>query len=155
VQPPRIVEKRPRGNPLLKKGVQPWWLRSFNTGRKKGSRNKPRPPLPELIELRSLNLTAADAELLSYRTTPEESEELVCHLLDIRRQKDRRRRHLQRYQPWRLAGGFIRPNRMGPAKLERVLPEDPVALEDPDEESPSISLADLGIDPTALRRSLK
>jgi hypothetical protein len=44
---------------------------------------------------------------------------------------------------------------MGPAKLERVLPEDPVPVEDPDDESPGLSLADFGIDLAALRRSLR
>jgi hypothetical protein len=147
-------EKRPPGNPLLQKGVQPPWLRPYNTGRKKGSKNKPRPKEPELIELRFLNLTAADADLLSSPPTPEETEELTCHLLDIRRQRDRRLKYLRRYQPWRLAGGFIRPDRKGPVKPQRVLPEDPVPREDPDEESPNF-LAGFGIDLAALRRSLR
>jgi hypothetical protein len=150
-----FVEKRPPGNPLLRKGVQPPWLKPFNRGRKPGSRNKPRPPLPELIELRSLKLTEADEALLEDRPTLEEAEELTCHLLDIRRQRPRWVKYVRRYQPWRLAGGFIRPDRKVPEKLQRVLPEDPVPVEDPDEESPGVSLADFGIDLTALYRSLK
>jgi hypothetical protein len=138
---------------MLQKGVQPYWLRPYNTGRRKGSRNKPRPKPPALIELRPLELTPADEALMEAPATAEELAELGCHFRDIRRQKDRRRRHLRRYQPWKLAGGFIRPNRQGPEKPQRVLPEDPVSLEDPDEESPGISLADLGIDLKALRRS--
>jgi hypothetical protein len=147
-------EKRPPGNPLLRKGVQPHWLKPFNKGRKPGSRNKPRPPLPELIELRFLELTPADEALMADPPTSEEMEELTCHLRDIRRQRDRRLKYLRRYQPWRLAGGFIRPARKGPEKLQRVLPEDPVPLEDPDEESPNF-LAEFGIDVEAIRRSLR
>jgi hypothetical protein len=148
------IGKRPRGNPRLEKGVQPYWLTPYNTGRKKGSRNKPRPPLPELIELRSPEVTDADLALLEDPPTAEEIDELLCHFLDIRRQRERRLKYLKRYQPWRLAGGFIRPARKGPEALQRVLPEDPVPLEDPDEESPNF-LADFGIDVEALRRSLR
>jgi hypothetical protein len=104
-------------------------------------------------------VTEADEALLENPPTLEEAEELVCHLLDIRRQKERRRRYLRRYQPWRLAGGVIPPDQKCPEKPHRVLPENPVPLkdpdEDPDEESPGISLADFGIDLAALRRSLK
>jgi hypothetical protein len=108
---PRLREKRPRGNPRLQKGVQPCWLGPYNTGRRKGSKNKPRPKPPALIELRLLDLTAADADLLSSPPTTEEADELICHLLDIRRQEDRRRRHLRRYQPWRLIGQALRQDR--------------------------------------------
>jgi hypothetical protein len=148
-------EKRPPGNPLLRRGVQPPWLKPFNKGRKPGSRNKPRPPLPELIELRLLEVTEADVALLEDPLRAEELAELTCHLLDIRRQRPRWLKHVRRYQPWRLADGFIRPVEKGPAKPQRVVPEDPVPLEDPDEESPSFSFADFGIDPAALRRSLR
>ena len=96
-------EKRPPGNPLLRKGVQPPWLEPFNKGRKKGSRNKPRPKEPELIELRFLELTPSDEALMASPPTPEETEELICHFRDIRRQRDRWLKYVRRYQPWRLA----------------------------------------------------
>jgi hypothetical protein len=130
-------EKRPRGNPLLRKGVQPPWLKPYNTGRKRGSKNRPKPKEPELIELRFLELTPADEALMAAPPTPEETEELICHFRDIRRQRDRWLRYVRRYQPWRLIGGFNR-NRQGPKGLGR---RRELASKDPDQTSVCLSLA--------------
>jgi hypothetical protein len=108
-------EKRPRGNPLLRKGVQPPWLKPYNTGRKRGSRNRPKPKEPELIQLRVLEVTPEDEVLMAAPATPEETEELACHLRDIRRQRKRWLKYLRRYQPWRLLDQAFRSN---PERLE-------------------------------------
>jgi len=98
-----------------------------------------------------LELTPADEALMAAPPTPEEIDELACHLRDIRRQKEEQRRYRQRYPPRRAIVGFVRQR---PKGLQRVFPEDPVPLEDSDDESPSFYLAELGIDPTKIRRVL-
>jgi hypothetical protein len=99
----RSTSGRPRGNPRLVRGVQPPWLSPYNLGRRRGSRNRPKPGAPELIHLRLFEPSEANEALLGDPPEPtsDEMDELMCHLLDIRRQRQRWQRYVKRYQPWR------------------------------------------------------
>lgn len=92
---------------------QPCWLAPFNKGRRKGSRNKPKPVEPKLICLRFFEPSSQDEELLAAPLSQDETEELMCHLLAIRRQRQRWLRYVKRYQPWRA---LVRARMVNPRK---------------------------------------